>query len=115
MNEIIRLELLHQDILLVKDPVSYEDIIKEISFFLDIEEAESAAYQAMKARVTFRCWHTEIGIKNMLVVDTYESIGVVSRVVLSAADTILSNKEVYSKEMEGLLLQLIMDNIYPKN
>jgi hypothetical protein len=114
MNKIIRLELLQQDLLLVQDPESYKDVVDEIYFFLDIEEAEKVAHEAVRANVTFRCWHTEIGIKNLLVVNS-DNIGIVARVVFHAAKTILDNKEVDSKEMDGLLIQLIMDNIYTKN
>lgn len=115
MNEIIRLELLQQDIMLIKNPESMQEIKDQIYFFLDAEELEKVAYETTNCGVAFREWHTEIGIKNLLVICHPQNMGEVSRVVLFAAKRILENKNVKSDEMEGLLLQLIMDNIYPKN
>jgi hypothetical protein len=115
MNKIIRIELLQQDIMLIKEPESTQEVKDQIYFFLDAEELEKVAYETTNCGAAFRGWRTEIGVKNLLVINHPQDIGKVSRVVLFAAKRILENKNVKSGEMEGLLLQLIMDNIYTKN
>ena len=114
MNKIIRLELLHQDVMLIKNPKTADEISSEIDFFLEEHIADDVANELMKVKTAFREWHTEVGIKNLLVVSDESSVGTVSRVTFHTADKILENKGIDSKEMHALLVQQIMDGIYEK-
>lgn len=110
MKKTINLELLKQDLRVIKNE-SIEEIESDIKHFFDNNKARKESLSLSQVTVGFRQWHTDEGVKNLLVINYGAPLAQLMGVIVEAAYDILEYKEVDSVEMHALLVQYIVENL----
>lgn len=110
MKKTIELKLLQQDLRVLKNQSS-EQISEDVRHFLTNNESIIEALDLVNTSVGFRQWKTDVGVKNLLVINESAPLGEIVGVVVAAAHDILEYKNIESVEMHSLLVQYIIENI----
>jgi len=110
MKKTITLELLHQDLRVIKNE-SAEQIAEDIKHFFQSSKIPKEAAELSSLYAGFRQWHTDEGVKNLLVINYGAPLAQLMGVIVGAAYDILEYKEVDSIEMHALLVQYIVENL----
>ena len=110
MKKTITLELLQQDLRVIKNE-SAELIAEDIKHFIQSSKVPKEADELSNLTVGFRQWHTDEGVKNLLVINYGAPLAQIMGVIVGAAYDILEYKEVDSVEMHALLVQHIVENL----
>ena len=110
MKKTINLELLKQDLRVIKNE-SIGEIQSDIKHFFDNNRAKKESLSLSQVTVGFRQWHTDEGVKNLLVINESAPLGEIIGVIVGAAHDILEYKNIESVEMSALLAQYIVENI----